>query len=338
MDEGKYFVVSAAHAEVACSLGLGPGLSYLVLAAFTDASNTITNAGVHAVERYAGLTRSRAAECIQLLCEKGLVRRVSEGKRPTYELIGFDENESVWLPVVLVTGPRNGCSPLEKVRETHDPLVLRLLLDVYRHLDFSVGGVTIDAIRSEYKRAEGEGWPQSFRGGDSKLWRLWAFKAHTTSCFVNHPFVRPHLVAKAKEKSCEQLWTRLRRLQDAGLVSYVRTLFDDEGPDGAVTYSLRSDGPHTANEWLLWSAAGSLAGELGYEAGDWTFLPLLDEPRFQRPMLRGVLRPKYLAATTPTLAWRSDLSRTAKQWTETMELATGAALISKADNTAAKTA
>ena len=59
----------------------------------------------------------------------------------------------IWLPNELVTGASSEIPPLELVRQTQDPMTLRLLVDLYHsHNLREDGGLARQLLRQEYER------------------------------------------------------------------------------------------------------------------------------------------------------------------------------------------
>jgi hypothetical protein len=87
---GEFFAVDRRAWVVACRQGLNPAVAYLVLACFTGRDQRTTKAGVHAVERHAGIARSRARTAIEVLERAGLVTK-PEGKGTTRRIVPAHE-------------------------------------------------------------------------------------------------------------------------------------------------------------------------------------------------------------------------------------------------------
>ena len=91
---GNFFAVEKRCFEKARELGLNEGLAYLVLACFSGPDNLTTSASVNAVEKYAGISRSRASEALTSLVSARLIKKLRGGKKPKYEFYRYLETLS----------------------------------------------------------------------------------------------------------------------------------------------------------------------------------------------------------------------------------------------------
>ncbi len=85
---GEFFAVDRRAWARVCRLGMNSAVAYLVLARGTGGDNRTTKWSVNAVERYTGVSRSRAAQAIaDLERDKALVRDpASKRDRPKYKI------------------------------------------------------------------------------------------------------------------------------------------------------------------------------------------------------------------------------------------------------------
>jgi hypothetical protein len=132
---GEFFAIALDRWHDACALGMNAAVAYLVLARGSARDNVSTAWSVNAIETYTGISRGRARQAVERLVDGGLVRKVSEGLHPRYKLVGVSTARSkkkkledlVWLPNALVTSAAGEVAPVERVRQTQDVMVLRLL-------------------------------------------------------------------------------------------------------------------------------------------------------------------------------------------------------------------
>jgi hypothetical protein len=183
--KGGFFAVDRRTWAKVCHLGMNEPVVYLVQARGTGRDNRTTAWSVESIERYAGISRHRAAASIKKLQSAGLTRLLRGGTKPKYELVPYAdlmqparqqlspfeqyvvdlvargeeiskprerqaahravakgwlarggsgrfairsvELDRIWLPNELVTGASGETPPLELVRQTQDPMTLRLL-------------------------------------------------------------------------------------------------------------------------------------------------------------------------------------------------------------------
>ena len=115
-DTGKtsgFFAVDRRTWARVCGLGLNRAVAYLVLTCGTGKSNRESAWSVTAIEKYTGVSRSRAHDAVSALVKDGVVRKLREGTRPKYELVPWhlvpgndtrpltDTEESVIKKVIL---------------------------------------------------------------------------------------------------------------------------------------------------------------------------------------------------------------------------------------------
>lgn len=91
---GNFFAIEKRCFEKARGLGLNEGLAYLVLACFSGPDNLTTSASVNAVEKYAGISRSRASDALSALISARLIKKLKSGKKPRYVFFRYLETLS----------------------------------------------------------------------------------------------------------------------------------------------------------------------------------------------------------------------------------------------------
>lgn len=89
--QGNFFAVDRRTFARVCTLGINPAVAYVVLARFSGRNNETTDASVHAIEKYTGISRGRARDALQLLVDHGYVQPLQSGTRPRYQLVPFAE-------------------------------------------------------------------------------------------------------------------------------------------------------------------------------------------------------------------------------------------------------
>ncbi len=169
---GGFFAVDRRSWQKVYPLGMNEGVAYLVQARGTGRDNRTTPWSVESIERYTGISRHRAAAAVKNLLAGGFSRLLRGGTKPKYDLVPFSElpdsearptlsaPDPIWLPNELVTGAAGEIPPLELVRQTQDPMTLRLLVEMYHAQNLREdGGVSrrfrrsTTALRLESKRS-----------------------------------------------------------------------------------------------------------------------------------------------------------------------------------------
>lgn len=246
----------------------------------------------------------------------GHVRRVGHG----WEAIPREPGEPVWLPNELVDGVNGNPSPVELVRQTGDPMTLRLLVDLYtaHRLDEWHGvdpRIVWEKFDEVYRRELGAAlvlaWKPSASGA---RWASW-----------DNSITSPH---KGDEKSPgEAVFARLGMLHRLGLLIFVPHVVDG---DGAPVYPCSRSVGHPL-ELELGAAAATAAENLLYarSRGGREEPPDLDgseilavvPAHMARASLVGVARLTFRPKTAMTAAWLSELAATHAEWMARFESA-----------------
>jgi len=141
---GRFFQIEIAAWNDVLTLGLNAAVVYLVLACGTGRDNRRTRWSANAVERYTGISRSRAHAAIQALEQRGLLHiqraKTSAKSPPIYTLAakgrslaaGHERNsEWIWLPNTIVTGASEETPPVEQIRQAQSFQALELFVRLY---------------------------------------------------------------------------------------------------------------------------------------------------------------------------------------------------------------
>lgn len=281
-------------------------LAFLVLLAGTGSDHRLSKWSAKACEDHLGIGKPRAKHAIEELIAAGLAERTEASTRlkPQYRLPPLPrEAEPVFLPVALVTGLAGREAPvLRRVRETGDPLVLRMLVDLYGRVQADAAGGVPPAELCE--RAPDASPPRKvLECGAHALWALpldLEVKASGWWC-------APHRVeARTEAEAWAPFWERVGVLKAVGALWFEPWVFDGTAPDAeplmpvdlGVLHSGFGDDETARLTRALGRAAAELAG--GREGrldrhGDALLLPRL---RHQRPpAVVGVARLRVEADT-----------------------------------------
>lgn len=252
---------------------------------------------------------SRADAAIMGHLEKaGHVRRV--GHR--WEAVPRAPGEAVYLPNELVDGVPGRDSPAELIRQTGDPLTLRLLVDLYtaHRLDEWHGvdpRIVWQKFEEVYRREVGSVLVLGWKAPGKE----WANNAN--------PITIPH----KSDDNMSALWPRLAMLERLGLLVFVPHVVDG---DAAPVYPCSLSTGHPM-EVELGAAAreaarnivnsrdpGSRSNEPDPEdvADIIAVVPL----HMKRASLVGVARLTFRPKTAMTAAWMAELAATHAAWME----------------------
>jgi hypothetical protein len=376
--KGGFFAVDARTWAKVCQLGMNESVAYLVHARGTGRDNYATTWSVHAIERYAGISRHRAASAIKRLQAAGLTRQLRSGTRPKYELVPFGElpdadprpalsnpetlavdwvrrgipldrnnqrharsaakkgwlveyegefeialtpeinPDLIWLPNELVDGAAGETPPLELVRQTHDPLTLRLLIDMYRaHNIREDGGISRQIILKKFERIE---------VGEQAQFTVWGFRPDEfDSCMWWRGFTEAHRCpptaeqkAKGQNSDANPYFRRQGQLLNLGLLEWVPHLVESAEEIGEIIHPIGMGGSESIEDRLgraTHEAGRALVTEGQYkwaiEKGVVQLAPVLRH--IGNVQLIGIARLRYRPHTRMTAAWWADLNANAEK-------------------------
>ncbi len=379
---GDFYAIDRRTWALVCNRGMNPAVAYNVLAAFSGKDNTNTDASTNAVEKYTGISRSRASAAIEDLVASGFVKRTKVGTRPHHELVSYAElpgvklydvtrletweqrlvnyvadgghptkpqqnrvdklvdlgvlqksdgryivrpppdpkPDLIWLPNDLVTGtPKRETSPVERVRQTDDVLCLRLLVDLYHAQNLTDdGGISRGVIFKKYERT---------KVAEVSTFAVWSFKGkeNEPTVWSHCEIASPHVVPKKDGQSdFSGFWTRLRVLEETGLIEWVRYLAESDKPTAELVHPMgmitKPSGTTTPPEETVapaaYNAATYLLGRINQSqpADSLWLVPAL---RHQANVtMVGVARLRYRPRTANASRWYAELTAGCAYWKE----------------------
>ncbi len=299
--DSTFFAVSRAVFAKAVSLGINPASALLVLASGTGRSGTVTKWGAEAVAGRLCVRWTTARGAIDQLVKAGLVtcqRGTTARAHPTYTLASG--TDLVWLPQTLITGAGAETPPLVWIRQTQDPMLLRLLVDLYAVQNLREhGGVDPSIVWVEYTRK------QVGQRGARTVWEFTSDGA--TTIRWGNDVTDPHRMTLTKAQVSAgvtqgtDFFERMRALLVKGLIELVPYLF--EGTAGEPLHPMNLSGfDHEAS---LYRAARAAAvsmltpGQLAHING--FIVPVASHIKDVRMI--GVARLVYRPHTQLTRAW-----------------------------------
>jgi hypothetical protein len=238
----------------------------------------------------------------------GHVRRVGH----EWEAVPRDPGEPVWLPNELVDGVNGNPSPVELIRQTGDPMTLRLLVDLYtaHRLDEWHGvdpRIICGTFEEVYRREVG-----------AALVVAWVPTKPRLRCGWGNTVTDPH---EGDAQNLEgAFYERLGVLERLGLLTFVPHVVDG---DGAPVYPCSRSVGHplelelgaaavTAAESIL--DARSRGGREEPPDLDWSEIIAVVPAHMARASLVGVARLAFRPKTAMTAAWLSDLGARHAEW------------------------
>lgn len=279
--------------------------AYLVLLAGTGSDHRLTKWSAKACEEHAGLGKPRAKHAIEELIRNGLIQRTESSTRlsPQYQLPALPLTEDpIFLPVQLVTGLERETPILRRVREVGDPMLLRMLLDLYGLIQLdATHGIPLNCLRQTAPAAEGS--RKVFEVGVHAVWALCL--GNTQSAGGDWTEIH-RTKAKDTTEVWRIFWERVSTLKKIGAIWFEPWVFDGEELDAEplmpvdLSVFYRADPGDEIAELTrrVHAAASDLAGDRQYlldrHPAD-LLLPLATHHR--APALRGVVRLRVEADT-----------------------------------------
>lgn len=299
MASNGFFAVSRDTFVGACELGINPACAFLVLACGTGKDNATTRWSAEAVGNHAGMRWSAAKEAITALCGAGLVAKGGKPSRPSYKL--HKGGAPIWLPRTLVEGAAGEVPPVAKMRQTQDPMALRLLVELYTAQNLREdGGISTDVYHVKYERR---------RAGERGAYVVWDF-TEPRAWVTWGDVTRPHrdVLTKQEEAAGKNAGTgffrRFEALVSLGLVEIVPYLYD--GPQGEPMHPMTLTGLPIERELYMAAtdAADRMLGESWAQSLEDTAVPV--QKHITEAALIGMARLRYRPQTRLTGAWWAE--------------------------------
>jgi hypothetical protein len=226
-----------------------------------------------------------------------------------YDAEAAAQTDWIWLPNELVTGAAGEVPPVELVRQTQDVMTLRLLVDLYHAQNLrDDGGVSRAVTRRSYER---------FEVGRQAQFTIWGFRHENGSV----TWIGPTLCHKRAKLSPEEVkagknpgvdyFRREGQLAELGLIEWVPTLVEGEGPDAEIIHPCAMANSGSLEDRLGRAAHDAALSMLTDRQHEWAAeqeLRLTPVPRHitNVPMI-GIARLRYRPKTRKTAAWWADL-------------------------------
>jgi hypothetical protein len=226
-------------------------------------------------------------------------------------------DDPIWLPNELVTGAAGEIPPLELVRQTQDPMTLRLLVEMYHAQNLREdGGVSRRFVWEAYNRVKiGERAQLTVWGfGRSSRWVNWEFG-------LTDPHRREELTKEEKaagETPAVDFFRRTAHLSDLGLIEWVPHLVESGEESGEIIHPVGMGCSDSVEDRLgraAHEAARALLTEGQYEwAVETGIHQLAPVPRhITNVQMIGIARLRYRPHTRMTAAWWAELNANAQR-------------------------
>lgn len=276
-------------------------VAFLVLLAGTGSDNRTTKWSVSACDQHVGLGKPRARVALEELIAAGLVERGEGGSRlsPQYRLPSVEDDEDpIFLPVQLVTGFAGEASVLRRIRETGDPLLARMLIDLYSLLQIDAAyGIPLVNLRQAVSEDEGS----ARKIAEVGIFSLWAVELGDV-LHAGGSWTQPYRSATG----WATLWERVRLLEKIGALVFEPWLYESAALDAepmfpidfGVLYSRRDEDEVSALSRLLMQIAEQMTIDREYlleRFAHCLMVPLAVHQ--QAPAVRGVAKLRIEADT-----------------------------------------
>lgn len=305
-----FFAVGRDSFLKACSLGINEGAAFLVLARGTGGDNVTTKWSAEAASKRLGVRWTTARDAVASLVKQGVV--LSEpGKKPKYKI--QRQGDDIWLPNAVVDGVESEIPPVTKIRQTQDPMVLRLFVELYAQQNLREdGGISRKVTEMAFKRE---------KIGQRGAHVVWLCEVENTYLHWGNAATDPHRL-KGVDAPGQKFFQRFGILESLGLVEWVPYLF--EGPKGEPIHPLAWNGIDI--ERRLYGACKAAANDLLTAAqkewlessgrGGW----LVPAPAHMLEVtMFGIARLRYRPHTRLTSAWWADYQNTCARFAEGYE-------------------
>ncbi len=200
-------------------------IAYLVLLAGTGADHQLTKWSAKAIEVYVGIGKPRGQRAIQELLDHGLIEYTEASTRmaPQYRLLPLDPDaDPIFLPVQLITGLAGETPVLRRIRETGDPLMLRMLIDLYGQIQTDATyGLPISVL--SMLPYENHPARKILETGVNATWRLQLWDRQK----AEGEWTPVHYVKG--DGPWDTFWERVKTLRNMGILEFEPWIFD--GPD-----------------------------------------------------------------------------------------------------------
>jgi hypothetical protein len=245
-----------------------------------------------------------------------------------FEAIEPPEPRLAFIPNAFVSGAAGETPPLERLRRLQDPLLLRLIVDLYRiHLE-NDGGVAKTVIYGGYTRE---------KKADFGSYAIYEFRYKSTMAYGAHEILQPHVSTLQPhvpegfkwngKPDMSAVWERFRKLESLGLIEWIPTLFEGAGPDAEPLFPLGHEGTDSIEDQLGQAAHGAAVRMLSRRYNLASDAPALQGPTaqcqlvpvyrdFEQATLVGIARLRYRPHTARTSLWLSKVSDRAGEYLE----------------------
>lgn len=303
MSTDGFFAIGQDTFHRTVGLSITEAAAFLVLARGSGPDNVTTSWSSKAVADRMGTRWSTAKTAITNLSTAKLVKISGTKKRPSYKLV--KKGTDIWLPNSLVDGVKARPSPVERVRQSQDPMRLRLLVDLYSDQNLPEhGGIATNVVFGKYVRT---------RLGEYRQFVIWGFDTGSITAYRTGTVV-PHSrdttddeLAAGRHWSADAFFERFSTLQRLGIVERVPMLYESE--TGEPIHPMHKTSRIQLEASLAEACEGAGIRALSWEHHEifdqkgWPDIVAIVPAHIERVTLIGTYRLVYRPQTAMTGAW-----------------------------------
>lgn len=313
------FAVDKETFANACDISMNAAIAYLVLACGTGGDNSTTKWSVHAIESRTSISRGRARKAIDQLLNAELISKKNKSTtHPQYKLpvkrAKGRVRDAIWLPNSIVEGAAGETPAIERIRQTHDAMTLRLFVELYDAQNLAEHGGIDPGIT----------WFASSAHKITKRLRydIWGFNWDCQTMRWSSPVAEVHMrrelteeeVAKGVNKGVD-FFKRFERLLNLGLVVWVPCLLDGSDEDAEIIHPIGGDTyiEQELGKYATRAAWSLIPEEVEKRAGEYSHIALV--PRhIESPSVIAIARLLHRPNTKLTQGWWAKSNRQAHEF------------------------
>lgn len=327
---GELFAVDKSTFAAACDLSTNAGVAYLVLACGTGGDNSTTKWSVNAIESRTSISRGRAKKAIEQLLDAQLISKKNKStSRPLYKLPVERSKgrlvNALWLPNSIVEGAAGETPAIERIRQTHDPMTLRLFVELYEAQILAEHGGIDPSITWFASTAH--------RVTKRAQYDVWGFNWDCQVMRWSSPIAQIHKreelsdeeVAAGKNKAVD-FFHRFGKLVGLGLITWVPCLYDGSEDDAEMIHPLGGDTnfERELGRYAREAAWSLIPDEAAKRAREYSHLALV--PRhIEKPSVLAVARLTHRPNTKLTAGWWAKSNSMAQDYLSEYKHMCGAA-------------
>lgn len=283
------FIVGWDQLTQACDISLNAASALLIMARGSGRDNVTTSWSCNAIAEYAGITRKRATDAVQLLIDGKLVEQTKGGSKPQYKLSLPDcEDSYIFLPNSIIDGVGGEVPPVKRLRQMLDVKLLKLFIQLYALHDLdNEGGLPGDIVRYA-----GEGKVKHIYANDI----ISVYGCRSGEYQYTWPWYARSPLCGNGEEDFNDFCSGMRELRLLGLIDGLLYVFEADHEEAELI------GPSFGHQQLegLFKQISRASHQL--QVKDSRFFAVVPK-HIKEPAFRVILRLAYRPQTVKTARW-----------------------------------